>query len=366
MTSLLPCAPGSRSISSARCARSCARPSPRSRRTRPGRRMAGAEQPGPGAHRRDRARRVPCRDDGAAPVSRRRSRACWPMRSAADAPAPSMDFDVGSSGTRDPTFEGRTRSRLGTGYGAVTGAKAGVELLGLVGTLLGAAIVGPAVLGIAVVYGGKEVLDERRRRLTDRRQQARSFLGDLIEEIRFQVDGRLAGVIDEMQRQMRSRFGDRIAELQATVAAGLRRSSGPRTRRPPSGPPGHPRWPRSARRSMRSASGCSGWGRDTGLDRPGERRRPLSRARACSIPDDDQAPGPRTVTEDRAGPAGRDPLDRGAGRRLPRARLHHGPLARDRRVPRARAAAARFCSKGRPASARRSSPRSSPRPSAPG
>ena len=139
----------------------------------------------------------------------------------ADAPAPSMDFDVEQLWNEGPTFEGRTRSRLGTGYGAVTGAKAGVELLGLVGTLLGAAIVGPAVLGIAVVYGGKEVLDERRRRLTDRRQQARSFLDDLIEEIRFQVDGRLAGVIDEMQRQMRSRFGDRIAELQATVAAGL-------------------------------------------------------------------------------------------------------------------------------------------------
>jgi hypothetical protein len=70
------------------------------------------------------------------------------------------------------------------------------------------------------VYGGKEVLDERRRRLTDRRQQARTFLADLIEEIRFQVDGRLTGVIDEMQRQMRARFTDRIVELQRTVAAG--------------------------------------------------------------------------------------------------------------------------------------------------
>ena len=90
---------------------------------------------------------------------------------------------------------------------------------GLVGTLLGAAIVGPAVLGVAAVYGGKEVLDERRRRLTDRRQQARTFLADLIEEIRFQVDGRLASVIDEMQRQMRARFMDRIVELHRTVAA---------------------------------------------------------------------------------------------------------------------------------------------------
>ena len=133
--------------------------------------------------------------------------------------APAVAFDIEEFWTGDPEFEGRARSRLGTGYGLVTGAKAGVELLGLVGTLLGAAIVGPAVLGVAAVYGGKEVLDERRRRLTDRRQQARTFIADLVEEVRFQVEGRLTKVLDEMQRQMRARFTDRIAELHRTVGA---------------------------------------------------------------------------------------------------------------------------------------------------
>ncbi len=136
--------------------------------------------------------------------------------------APSITFDIGEFWRGDPTFEGRTKSRLGTSYGLVTGAKAGVELLGLVGTLLGAAIVGPAVLGVAAVYGGKEVLDERRRRLVDRRQQARTFLGDLIEEIRFQVDGRLTSLLDEMQRQLRAYFSERIAELHRTVGESAR------------------------------------------------------------------------------------------------------------------------------------------------
>ena len=63
------------------------------------------------------------------------------------------------------------------------------------------------------------MLDERRRRLTDRRQQARTFIGDLVEEIRFQVEGRLTKVLDEMQRQMRARFTDRLAELHRTVGA---------------------------------------------------------------------------------------------------------------------------------------------------
>ena len=134
---------------------------------------------------------------------------------------PEMAFDVEEFWSSAPEFEGKTRARLGTGYGAVTGAKAGVELLGLVGTLLGAAIVGPAVLGVAALYGGKEVLDERRRRLTDRRQRARTFLAELIEEIRFQVDGRLTGLIDEMQRQTRARFADRIGELHRTVSASV-------------------------------------------------------------------------------------------------------------------------------------------------
>ena len=133
--------------------------------------------------------------------------------------APSVDFDIGRFWRADPQFEGRTRSRLGAGYGMVTGAKVGVELLGLVGTLLGAAIVGPAVLGVAAIYGGKEVLDERRRRLIDRRQHARTFLSDLVEELRFQVEGRLTTVFDEMQRQMRAHFADRIAELHRTVGA---------------------------------------------------------------------------------------------------------------------------------------------------
>jgi len=138
-----------------------------------------------------------------------------------DATEPTVGFDISEFWSDDPEFEGRTRSRLGAGYGLVTGAKAGVDLLGLVGTLLGAAIVGPAVLGVAAIYGGKEVLDERRRRLIDRRQQARTFVGDLVEEVRFQVDGRLTTVLDEMQRQMRAQFTERIGELHRTVGASV-------------------------------------------------------------------------------------------------------------------------------------------------
>ena len=125
-------------------------------------------------------------------------------------------FDVRELWEGMPGFAGRTKSGVMAGLGVVTGAKVGVEMLGMLGTLLGAAIVGPAVLGVALAFGGKEVLSERRRQLADRRQQARTFLADFVEEVRFQVDGRLATLLDEIQRQMRARFTERIRELRRT------------------------------------------------------------------------------------------------------------------------------------------------------
>jgi hypothetical protein len=91
-------------------------------------------------------------------------------------------------------------------------------MLGMLGALLGAAVVGPAVLGVAAVFGGKEVLSERRRQLADRRQQARSFLAGFFEEVRFEADGRLASLLDDIQRGMRARFADRIRELHRTFS----------------------------------------------------------------------------------------------------------------------------------------------------
>ena len=99
----------------------------------------------------------------------------------------------------------------------VGGATVGVEMLGMLGTLLGAAVVGPAAIGVAAVFGGKEVLDSRRRQLADRRQQARSS-SPHSSGIRFEADGRLVSLLDDLQRQMRARFADRISELRRTVA----------------------------------------------------------------------------------------------------------------------------------------------------
>ncbi len=129
-----------------------------------------------------------------------------------------ISFDVETLWQGGPTFKSRTKSSVIASFGLVAGATVGVEMLGMLGTLLGAAVAGPAVLGVALVFGGKEVLSERRRQLTDRRQQARAFLAGFVEEVRFETDGRLASLMGEIQRQMRARFTDRIRELHRTYA----------------------------------------------------------------------------------------------------------------------------------------------------
>ena len=129
-----------------------------------------------------------------------------------------VSFDVSTLWQGGPTFEGRAKSGLMASLGIVGGASVGVEMLGMLGTLLGAAVVGPAALGVAAVFGGKQVLSERRRQLADRRQQARAFLAAFVEEVRFETDGRLASLLDDVQRQMRARFADRIRELRRTFA----------------------------------------------------------------------------------------------------------------------------------------------------
>ncbi len=156
--------------------------------------------------------------DGAAVIQGEIARMLADEAVGLDAPGAGVTFDVATLWGTGPTFEGRAKSGLMAGFGVLGGATVGVEMLGMLGTLLGAAVVGPAVIGVVAVFGGKQVLSERRRQLADRRQQARSFVAGFVEEVRFEADGRLASLLDEVQRQMRARFAERIRELRRTFS----------------------------------------------------------------------------------------------------------------------------------------------------
>jgi hypothetical protein len=131
--------------------------------------------------------------------------------------ASALDLDVADMWRDGQAFGGGVRSGLVAGFALLAGATVGIEVLGMLGALLGTALVGPALLGATLFFGGKEVIEERRRRLADRRQEARSFVTQFVDNVQFEVDGRLDGLLAELQRQLRSQFGARIQELMRTT-----------------------------------------------------------------------------------------------------------------------------------------------------
>jgi hypothetical protein len=137
-----------------------------------------------------------------------------------DAGRDAVAVDVMTLWQDGQAFGGRVRSGVVAGFALLAGATVGMEVLGMLGALLSTALVGPAVIGATLFFGGKEVLEERKRRLVDRRQEARAFVATFIDNVRFEVDGRLAGLTVELQREMRSSFGARIAELIRTAQDG--------------------------------------------------------------------------------------------------------------------------------------------------
>ena len=132
-----------------------------------------------------------------------------------------IQYDVTEAWRGGPEFGGRTQTGMLATMGLLGGAVVGVEMLGMLGTLAGAAIVGPAALGVALLFGGKQVVDERRRQLADRRQQARAFVSGFIEDVQFEADGRLSTLLGDLERQMRARFAERIRQLQRTNEEGM-------------------------------------------------------------------------------------------------------------------------------------------------
>jgi len=129
----------------------------------------------------------------------------------------SVELDVADLWRDGQVFGGGVRSGLVAGFALLAGATVGVEVLGMLGALLGTALVGPALLGATLFFGGKEVIEERRRRLADRRQEARSFITKFVDNVQFEVDGRLEGLLAEIQRELRAQFGARIQELLRTT-----------------------------------------------------------------------------------------------------------------------------------------------------
>ena len=125
--------------------------------------------------------------------------------------------DVAELWSSKPVTGSVVKSGVGMGFGALRGAQSGVLLLGMLGNLFNLALIGPVLLGGAIAFAGKSVVDERKRQLGQRRQEARVAVRTYVDDVQFEVGTRMRDMLRELQRELRDDVAARLDELQRTL-----------------------------------------------------------------------------------------------------------------------------------------------------
>ena len=110
---------------------------------------------------------------------------------------------------------------LATGMTALRGMQGGALMFGMMGNLVGLSIAGPALIGIGLVMGGRALVEEQRRQLTARRQQARQAVRTHLDDVAFHVGKDVRDALRLLQRGLRDALGLRAATARRTAQAAL-------------------------------------------------------------------------------------------------------------------------------------------------
>lgn len=123
--------------------------------------------------------------------------------------------DAPSSADRPWSPKPLTRASLlttiGIGVSGLRGAQSGLILFGMLSTLAGFAASGGVLVGIAAAFGGKQVVEERKRQVAARRQEARTAIRQLLDDTEFEVGKALRDLSRELNRRLRDHFTEQIA-----------------------------------------------------------------------------------------------------------------------------------------------------------
>jgi hypothetical protein len=141
-------------------------------------------------------------------------------------PGQASDFDVTDlwqGRALDPNTVGGRKKAFDTGITTVKGAQGGIMMFGMMGQFLPAAAgallaTNPVLLGIGALFGGMGLAEDRKRKVAQRRQTARSQVRQFLDDVQFEVGNQIGTVVREIQRQIRDEFTERLGELQRTYA----------------------------------------------------------------------------------------------------------------------------------------------------
>jgi hypothetical protein len=103
------------------------------------------------------------------------------------------------------------------------GAQSGIVLLGLASNLAGLALTAGATLGIGAIFGGKQILDERRRQAASRRQQARQAVRQFVDDVQFEASKSFRDLARDLQRRARDHFSAEMTAAAQGLAASAER-----------------------------------------------------------------------------------------------------------------------------------------------
>lgn len=128
----------------------------------------------------------------------------------------STQVDISSMWTETKIETLSISGRIFQGLGAARGSYMGLLMVGMIGNFIGIAVLGPVLLGAGLLFGGRHLIEERKKQLTKRRQQARTFVRQFIDDVQFEVGSRIRETLRDLQRELRDHFTERLNELLRT------------------------------------------------------------------------------------------------------------------------------------------------------
>jgi hypothetical protein len=123
------------------------------------------------------------------------------------------------------------RKAFNAGVTTIRGAQGGMYMFGTLGSFLPAAAgallaANPIVLGIGAIFGGLGIADDRKRKVTQRRQAARTQARQFIDDVQFEIGNAITNLVRDIQRQLRDEIGGQVSELQRSYAEAGQRTQG--------------------------------------------------------------------------------------------------------------------------------------------
>ncbi len=130
--------------------------------------------------------------------------------------AGSISIDVENMWSERELDDENIGTKVFKGLNAMRGSYMGLLMVGMLGNFVGLAMITPVLIGAGLLFGGRQFLEERKRDVTRKRQQARTFVRQFVDDVQFEAGTRIRETTRDFQREMRDYYTDRIGELAQT------------------------------------------------------------------------------------------------------------------------------------------------------